>query len=153
MDSKIYDSNGFLKPQYDAVSESQIKKMTYNNDINEIDKRTSFGKGYVFKSVDGSEHSSMDAVRAANKAFFDRLKIDTSQKYYFRYNDIEKVYFDCITPDLDISDLDIDSIRQILTVQQQAIDYIQERYDAYISRLLEQYGLTQQNSSKDTKKL
>ena len=45
MDSKMYDRNGFLKPQYATLAESQIKKMTYNNDINEIDSRTNFGKG------------------------------------------------------------------------------------------------------------
>lgn len=80
MDSKMYDRNGFLKPQYAALTDSQIREMTYNNDINEIDSRTNFGKGYVFRSIDGSEHDSMDAVRAANKAFFDRIKIDTSHK-------------------------------------------------------------------------
>lgn len=97
MDSKMYDRNGFLKPQYATLADSQIRKMTYNNDINEIDSRTNFGKGYVFRSIDGSEYDSMDAVRAANKAFFDRIKIDTSHKDYLRYNDIEKAYFDCIT--------------------------------------------------------
>ena len=65
---------------------------------------------------------------------------------------LEKAYFDCITPNFDFSNLDIDSIRQNFTAQeQQALDYIQERYDAYISRLIEQ--LIQQNSSKNTKKL
>lgn len=152
MDSKMYDRNGFLKPQYAALTDSQIREMTYNNDINEIDGRTNFGKGYVFRSIDGSEHDSMDAVRAANKAFFDRIKIDTSHKDHLSYNEIEKAYFDCITPDFDFSNLDIDSIRQNFTTQeQQALDYIQERYDAYISRLIEQ--LIQQNSSKNTKKL
>lgn len=114
MDSKMYDRNGFLKPQYAALTDSQIREMTYNNDINEIDGRTNFGKGYVFRSIDGSEHDSMDAVRAANKAFFDRIKIDTSHKDHLSYNEIEKAYFDCITPDFDFSNLDIDSIRKIL---------------------------------------
>ena len=150
MDSKMYDRNGFLKPQYAALTDSQIREMTYNNDINEIDSRTNFGKGYVLRSIDGSDHDSMDAVRAANKAFFDRIKIDTSHKDHLSYNEIEKAYFDCITPDFDFSNLDIDSIRQNFTAQeQQALDYIQERYDAYISRLIEQ--LIQQNSSKNTK--
>ena len=44
MDSKMYDRNGFLKPQYAALTDSQIREMTYNNDINEIDSRTNFGK-------------------------------------------------------------------------------------------------------------
>ena len=125
MDSKMYDRNGFLKPQYAALTDSQIREMTYNNDINEIDSRTNFGKGYVFRSIDGSEHDSMDAVRASNKAFFDRIKIDTSHKDHLSYNEIEKAYFDCITPDFDFSNLDIDSLHKNFTAQKQHnINYI-----------------------------
>lgn len=39
-----------------------------------------FGKGIVFKSVDGGEHASMEAVEQANKAYWDRMKIDHHTK-------------------------------------------------------------------------
>ena len=166
-----YDERGLIKPAAAAAGEAQRKSANFNNSpgiitdnlvnikmnnkVNDNGGRTSFEKGYaLFKSLDGREHDSIEAVRAANKAFLDKLKIDTSYKSHLRFDDVEKAYFDCITPNFDFSNLDIDGIRQNLTAQQQqAMDYIQESYDDYLSRLLEQYGLTQRNRSKDTKKL
>ena len=71
MGDNMYDERGLLKPEY-AWTESQKKAMTINEDIEKIDPRTDFGKGIVFKSIDGGEHASMEDVEQADKAYWDR---------------------------------------------------------------------------------
>ena len=46
----------------------------YFDDINGQDFKTDYERGIVFKSVDGSEHQSMAAVRQANNEYWDRFK-------------------------------------------------------------------------------
>ena len=123
-----------------------------NNDIEKIDHRTNFGKGLVYKSVDGGEHDSMEYVERVNKAYFDSGIIDnTSHKDYAHYAELEKAYFDCITPKFDINDKDM--IQQILTAQQEKfVAYIKERYGNYLSEILEQYGYGQQDNNRSPKR-
>ena len=150
MGDNMYDERGLLKPEYDWT-ESQKKAMTINNDIEKIDPRTDFGKGIVFKSIDGSEHVSMEAVEQANKAYWGSMMIDTSHKDYARYAELEKAYFDCITPKFNINDKDM--TQQVLTAQQEKVAaYIKERYGSYLSELLEQYGYGQQDNNRGTKR-
>lgn len=150
MVDNIFDENGMLKPEY-AWTESQKKAMTINNNTEKIDPRTDFGRGIVFKSVDGGEHASMEDVKQANKVYWDRMMIDTSHKDYTRYAELEKAYFDCITPKFNINDKNM--IQQVLTVQQEKVaTYIKERYGSYLSELLEQYGFDQQDNNRGLKR-
>ena len=150
MADNMYDEKGLLKPEY-VWTESQKKAMLINNDIEKIDPRTDFGKGIVFKSVDGGEHASMEAVEQANKAYWDRMMIDTSHKDYARYAELEKAYFDCITPKFNINDKDM--IQQVLTAQQEKfVAYIKERYGNYLSEVLEQFGYGQQDNNRGPKR-
>ena len=117
MSDNMYDKRGFLKPEYAVLAEAEKEKILINNDIKIIDRRTNFGKGLVYKSVDGNEHDSVEYVERVNKAYFDSRIIDnTSHKNYARYAELEKAYFDCITPKFDINDKDM--IQQVLTAQQ-----------------------------------
>ena len=110
-----------------------------------------FGKGIVFKSIDGGEHASMEDVEQANKAYWDRMMIDTSQKDYARYAELEKAYFDCITPKFNINDKDM--IQQVLRAQQEKfVDYIKERYENYLSEILEQFDCAQQDNNRGQKR-
>lgn len=116
-----------------------------------IDARTDFGKGIYYKSVDGREYASMEAVEQANNAYWDSMMIDTSHKDYARYAELEKAYFDCITPKFNINDKNM--IRQVLTAQQEKfVTYIEERYLKYLSELLEQYGYGQQDNNRGPKR-
>ena len=153
MGDNMYDERGLLKPEY-AWTESQKKAMTINEDIEKIDPRTDFGKGIVFKSIDGGEHASMEDVEQADKAYWDRMMINTAHKDYkdyARYAKLEKAYFDCITPKFNINDKDM--TQQVLTAQQEKVAaYIKERYGSYLSELLEQYGYGQQDNNRGPKR-
>ena len=150
MGDNMYDERGLLKPEH-AWTESQKKAMTINDDIEKIDPRTYFGKGIVFKSIDVGEHASMEDVEQADKAYWDRMMIDTSHKDYARYVELEKAYFDCITPKFNINDKDM--TQQVLTAQQEKVAaYIKERYGSYLSELLEQYGYGQQDNNRGPKR-
>lgn len=152
MENNMYDKNGFLKPEY-TLTESEKRAMLFNNDIKIINLRTDFGKGISFKSVDGHEYASMEAAEAANKAFFNRMIIDKPLEDYTHYTEIEKAYFDCITPKPNDNNMDKDIILQALATQpQRIINYIEKRYLSYISEVLKQYGYNQQDSNKKTKK-
>ena len=95
----------------------------------------------------------MEAAEAANKAFFDRMIIDKPLEDYTHYTEIEKAYFDCITPKPNDNNMDKDIILQVLATQpQRIINYIGKRYLSYISEVLKQYGYNQQDSNKKTKK-
>ena len=97
------------------------------------------------------EHASMEAVEQADKAYWDRMMIDTSHKDYARYAELEKAYFDCITPKFNINDNDM--IQQVLTAQQEKfVAYIKERYGNYLSEVLEQFGYGQQDNNRSPKR-
>ena len=124
MADNMYDERGLLKPEY-AWTESQL--------------------------VDGGEHASMEAVEQADKSYWDRMMIDTSHKDYARYAELEKAYFDCITPKFNINDKDM--IQQVLTAQQEKfVAYIKERYGNYLSEVLEQFGYGQQDNNRSPKR-
>ncbi len=152
MSDNMYDEKGLLKPEYAALAESQKKAIFINTGIKKIDPRSDFGKGFVFKSSDGGEHASMESVERANKAYFDSRIIDnTSHKDYAHYAELEKAYFDCITPKFNINDKDM--IQQVLTAQQEKfVAYIKERYGNYLSEILEQFGYGQQDNNRSPKR-
>ena len=152
MSDNMYDKRGFLKPEYAALAESQKKTILINNNIKKIDHRTNFGKGFVYKSVDGGEHDSMESVERVNKAYFDSRIIDnTSRKDYARYVELEKAYFDCITPKFNNNDKDM--IQQVLTAQQEKfVAYIKERYANYLSEILERFSYDKQDYNRSPKK-
>ena len=79
MVDNMYDEKGLLKPEYE-LTDSQKRKMLYNNIIDKVDYRTDYGKGIYYKGADGREYATMDQVRAADKAYWDSQKIDTSKK-------------------------------------------------------------------------
>lgn len=152
MSDNMYDERGFLKPEYAALAESQKKTIFINTGIEKIDHRTDFGKGFVYKSFDGSEHDSMEAVKRANKAYFDSRIIDNiSHKDYAHYAELEKAYFDCITPKFNINDKDM--IQQVLTAQQEKfVAYIKERYANYLSEILERFSYDKQDHNRSPKR-
>lgn len=49
-------------------------------DSPKIDPRTDFEKGFYYKSKDGGEHASMEAVEVANKRYWDSMKIYPSSR-------------------------------------------------------------------------
>ena len=118
MGDNMYDERGLLKPEY-AWTESQKKAMTINEDIEKIDPRTDFGKVLYLKVLMVVKHASMEDVEQADKAYWDRMMIDTSHKDYARYAELEKAYFDCITPKFNINDKDM--TQQVLTAQQEKV--------------------------------
>ncbi len=145
MSDNMFDEKGMLKPEY-AWTESQKIAMSINNGIEKIDPRTDFGKGIVFKSIDGGEHASMEAVKQANKEYW-----DASLNDYARYAEFEKAYFDCITSKFNINDKNM--TQQVLTAQQEKVAaYIKERYGIYLSELLEQYDYDQQDNNRGPKR-
>lgn len=88
----------------------------------------------------------MEAVEQADKAYWDSMMIDTSSEDLIRYKEIEKAYFDIITPKVNINDKD--AAQQILMAQRERmVAYIQARYGSYLEELLEQYGYGQQNNN------
>ena len=79
MVDNMYDEKGLLKPEYE-LTDSQKREMLYNNNIEKIDNSTDYGKGIYYKGADGREYATMDQVIAADKAYWDSQKIDTSKK-------------------------------------------------------------------------
>ena len=51
-----------------------------NSNLEKIDNSTDYGKGIYYKGADGREYATMDQVIAADKAYWDSQKIDTSKK-------------------------------------------------------------------------
>lgn len=93
----------------------------------------------------------METVELANKAYWDSMMIDTSHKDYVRYVELEKAYFDCITPKFNINDNGM--AQQVLKAQQEKIaTYIKERYESYLTELLEQYGYGQRDNNINKKR-
>ena len=56
--------------------EVDFKKDIIKEPIYKIDPRTDFGKGITYKSVDGQEYESIEAVKLANKAYWDNMMSD-----------------------------------------------------------------------------
>lgn len=121
------------------------KDNLYSNDIKELDFRTDYGRGLVYKGVDGSEHESMAAVRQANKEYWDRVKFGFSSEDRVRYEQLEKAYFDMITPKI-ININDKDAEQQFLTAQTEKMAaYIQERYGSYLEQFLAHHSYGQED--------
>lgn len=117
MSDNMYDEKGILKSEY-AWTESQKNINHYTKNI--------------------------EAVKQANKVYWDNVMIDTSRKDYARYVDLEKAYFDFITPKFNINDKDM-ALELIKIRQEKVVNYIMERYGTYLEKLLEQYGYGQQD--------
>lgn len=75
-----------------------------NNKINIIDARTSYGKGFVenhnfriyrepapiYIGDDGKEYGTIEAVKIANKIYWDSMKINTSYKDFAQQSEEKK---------------------------------------------------------------
>ena len=124
----------------------------YNDVKTELDFRTDYGRGLVYKSVDGSEHESMAAVRQANKEYWDGVKFGFSSEDRVRYEQLEKAYFDMITPKI-ININDKDAEQQFLTAQMEKMAaYIQERYGSYLEQFLAQRSYGQEDINKKSRR-
>lgn len=128
MSKNMYDENGILKSNVTEI-EDKVK--------------TDFGKGIVYKCIDGKEYATMEEVKAADKLFWDSLMIPTPQKNYTNFSKIEKEYFYYVTQGFDINDKTM-SQEAIKELREKAIAYIQNRYGSYLSSLLDQYDYDNQ---------
>lgn len=127
MADNAYDERGLLKPEF-----REISKIT-NNDTKRKDLRTDFGRGIVFKDTNGGEHDNMEAVKHANKLYWDSI---------MNQAEFERAYFDSIVPKFNINDMAM--FEQILKAQQERfVAYVKEKYGSYLSELLEQYDYGQ----------
>ncbi len=135
------------------------------NDLKKIDASTDYYKGLCYKGDDGREYSTMDEVRAANKRYWDSMKVDTTRqdsmisyigkdgKEYHTNEDLERAnraYFDYINAILNINDsyLTKDTLK---AQQEKIIAYIHERYGNYVEKKLQEYELERLNN-RDLKK-
>lgn len=116
-----------------------------------IDSRTDFGKGFYYKSIDGGEHASMEAVKQANNAYWDSMMIYPSPTDVIKYNEIEKAYFDIITPKINLND--INAAAQMLRERTEKMAaHIEARYGNYLEQLLEKHGYGKQDDSRGPKR-
>lgn len=116
-----------------------------------IDSRTDFGKGFYYKSKDGGEHASMEAVKQANNAYWDSMMIYPSPTDVIKYNEIEKAYFDIITPKINLND--INAADQMLRERTEKMAaHIEARYGNYLEQLLEKHGYGKQDDSRGPKR-
>ena len=127
MVDNMYDEKGLLKPEYE-LTDSQKRKMLYNNNIDKVDYRTDYGKGIYYKGADGREYRTTEALERANKAYFDYLNSS------FNVNDKNMSQ-------------DVFKARQ-----EEILSYIRDRYGDYLDKLLEEYGYGSQDASKGPKK-
>lgn len=131
-----------------------------------IDPRTEYGKGTYFKGDDGQEYSTLDEVRAANKRYWDSMKIDTSRqdsmicyigndgREYHTSEDLEranKAYFDYLNSILNLNDPNLSKIA-FKAQQEKILAYIHERYGDYFEKLLHEYGYENLNNNSGPKK-
>lgn len=131
-----------------------------------IEPRTAYGKGIYFKGDDGQEYSAIDEVRAANKRYWDGMKIDTSRqdsmisyigndgREYHTSEDLERVnkaYFDYINSSLNLNAPHLSEIA-FKAQQEKILAYIHERYGDYFEKLLQEYGLENLNNNRSPKK-
>lgn len=165
MADNMYDEKGLLKPEYE-LTDSQKREMFYNNNIDIVDYRTDYGKGLYYTGADGREYATMDPVRAADKAYCDSQKIDTSKKdsmiYYIgkdgrEYRTTEaleranKAYFGYLNSTFNTNDKNM-SQDVFKARQEEILSYIRERYGDYLDKLLEEYGYGSQEAGKGPKK-
>lgn len=123
-------------------------------------------KGIYYKGVDGRKYATMDQVRAADKAYWDSQKIDTSKKdsiiYYTSKDGKEycttealeranKAYFDYLNSKFNTNDKNM-SQDVFKARQEEILSYIRERYEDYLDKLLEEYGYGSQEAGKGPKK-
>lgn len=137
--SNMYDEKGMLKPEFE-LTESERKKMFYNNDLN----INYYGKGNFYKGVDGKEYASMEEVEAANKRYWDNLMKNQPQQLYTRFSEIEEKYFNNLTKMFNIGEKYITERSQV----EIAVAYMKERYESYLLSLLEQYNEQKNNGPK-----
>ena len=134
--------------------------------MSNVDGRTDYGKGVYFKGDDGKTYSTIDEVRAANKRYWDSMKIDTSRqdsmisyigkdgREYHTSEDLEranKTYFDYINAILNSKDYHINNA-VYKAQQEKIIAYIHERYENYVEKKLHEYELENSNDNKGPKK-
>ena len=165
MADNMFDEKGLLKPEYE-LTDSQKRDMLYNNNLDKIDNRTDYGKGIYYKGADGREYATMDQVRAADKAYWDSQKIDTSKqdamisyigkdgREYRTTEALEranKAYFDYLNSSFNINDKNM-SQDVFRARQEEILSYIRERYGDYLDKLLEEYGYGSQETGKGPKK-
>lgn len=108
----------------------------------------------------------IDQVEAANKAYWDSLKIDTSKKDSMicyigkdgrEYRTTEaleranKAYFDFLNSSFNTIDKNM-SQDVFKARQEEILSYIRERYGDYLDKLLEEYGYGRQEAGKGPKK-
>lgn len=120
-------------------------------DSPKIDPRTDFGKGIYYKSVDGREHASMEAVEQANNAYWDSMMIYPSPIDKIKYNEIEKAYFDIITPKINLNDINAEA-EMLRERTEKMAAHIGTRYGNYLEQLLEKHGYGRQDNSRGPKR-
>ena len=164
MADNMYDERGLLKPEYE-LTDSQKKEMLYNNNIDKVDYRTDYGKDIYYNGADGREYATMDQVRAADKAYWDSQKIDTSKDAMISYigkdgreyrtskalESANKAYFDYLNSSFNTNDKNM-SQDVFKARQEEILSYIRERYGDYLDKLLEEYGYGSQEAGKGPKK-
>jgi hypothetical protein len=131
-----------------ATDDLLIKNRITDKTIENRDYRTDYGKGISYYGKDGHEYATPEAAMQADREYHERMKNDlSSQDYLIKYNNIEKEYFDIITPKIP----EIDP--SILPKQIEAtIAHIQERYEKYIAQLLNEHGYGQQDINRGPKR-
>ena len=115
------------------------------------DYRTDFGKGFYYKSQDGREHATMEAVKQANNVYWDSMMIYPSPTDVIKYNEIEKAYFDIITPKINLNDINAEA-EMLRERTEKMAAHIEARYGNYLEQLLEKHGYGKQDDSRGPKR-
>lgn len=165
MEDNMFDEKGLLKPE-NKLTGSQKRGMLYKNNLDKFDNRTDYGKGICYKGADGREYATMDQVRAADKAYWDSQQIDTSKqdamisyigkdgREYRTTEALEranKAYFDFLISSFTINDKNM-SQDVFRARQKEILSYIEDRYEDYLDKLLEEYVYGSQEAGKSPKK-
>lgn len=118
-----------------------------------FDPRTDFGKGFYYKSQDGREHATMEAVEQADKIYWASMMKYPTSNDLIKYNKIENAYFDIITPNIvDIDDINIASEQFLREQTEKMMDHIEARYGKYLKQLLEELGYGRQDNNRGPKR-
>ena len=163
MDALSFSSLEYSSSRIDIRSTSKDNLIFNNPEIKDyrtdygkglepkVDPRTDFGKGFYYKSIDGGEHASMESVRAANKRYWDSMMIYPSPTDVIKYNEIEKAYFDIITPKIDLND--VTATAQMLRERTEKMAaHIEARYGNYLKQLLEEHGYGKKDNNRGPKR-
>ena len=150
---KIYQQINDAK--YNLIFDNP-ENMDYRTDYGKglepkIDPRTDFGKGFYYKSIDGGEYASMDAVKQADNAYWDSMMIYPSSTDMIKYNEIEKAYFDIITPKINLNDINAEA-EMLRERTEKMAARIGTRYGIYLEQLLEKHGYGRQEDRRGQKK-